>query len=303
MTTILIIGASGFIGRHLTKALLAQGYAIRCLTRTPSRLEDLAAIGCKIVQGDISDLASVQRAMASVQAVYIAIHTLSPQPSSRANARFMDVEKNGLQNVITACRSGDINRVIYVTSLRIAPDAPSEWLRERWQTEQLLLNSGLDTTVIRPGYIIGSGGRGFEMILGNAKRQIAVSLTGDRPKMRPIALDDLVYYLTGVLDEPGAYGQCYDVGNDELLSTNQLIDSIADLLGRRHPIKIQMPLALLALLASPIERLAKLPRGAIKGFVDSLRINMIGDPLRIRTILPQPLLSFRQAVEQALMIL
>jgi uncharacterized protein YbjT (DUF2867 family) len=289
MTTILIIGASGFIGRHLTKALLAQGYAIRCLTRTPSRLEDLAAIGCKIVQGDISDLASVQRAMASVQAVYIAIHTLSPQPSSRANARFMDVEKNGLQNVITACRSGDINRVIYVTSLGIAPDAPSEWLRERWQTEQLLLNSGLDTTVIR--------------ILGNAKRQIAVSPTGDRPKMRPIALDDLVYYLTGVLDEPGAYGQCYDVGNDELLSTNQLIDSIADLLGRRHPIKIQMPLALLALLASPIERLAKLPRGAIKGFVDSLRINMIGDPLRIRTILPQPLLSFRQAVEQALMIL
>jgi uncharacterized protein YbjT (DUF2867 family) len=275
MKTILVIGASGFIGRHLTKSLLAKGYAIRCLARNPARLEDLAVIDCEIVQGDVSDLASVQRAMASVQAVYIAIHTLSPQPSSKADARFMDVEKNGLQNVITACRSGDVRRVIYVTSLGIAPDAPSEWLRERWQAEQLLLNSGLDTTVIRPGYIIGMGGRGFEMILGNAKRKIAVSLTGDRPKMRPIALDDLVYYLAGVLDEARAYGQYYDVGNDELLSTNQLIDSIADLLDRRHPIKIQMPLALLAALASPIERLAKLPRGAIKGFVDSLKINIV----------------------------
>jgi hypothetical protein len=119
--------------------------------------------------------------------------------------------------------------------------------------------------------------------------------------MRPIDLDDLVYYLTGVLHDPGAYGQYYDVGNDELLSTNQLIDSIADWLDRRHPIKIQMPLALLAALASPIERLAKLPKGAIKGFVDSLKINMIGDPLPIRAILPQPLLAFRQAVERALM--
>jgi hypothetical protein len=79
-----------------------------------------------------------------------------------------------------------------------------------------------------------------------------------------------------------------------------LIDSIADLLGRRHPIKIHMPLVLLAALASPIERLAKLPRGGIKGFVDSLKINMIGEARPIRTILPQPLLSFRQAVERAI---
>jgi hypothetical protein len=64
----------------------------------------------------------------------------------------------------------------------------------------------------------------------------------------------------------------------------------------------QWYLVLLAALASPIERLAKLPRGAIKGFVDSLKINTIDDPLAIRAILPQPLLSFRQAVERALMI-
>lgn len=101
--------------------------------------------------------------MTSVQAVYIAIHTLSPQPSSSANSRFMDVEKNGLQNVITACRSGNVRRIIYVTSLGIAPDAPSEWLRERWHSEQLLLNSGLDATVIQPGHIVGVGGRGLEM--------------------------------------------------------------------------------------------------------------------------------------------
>ena len=77
-----------------------------------------------MVQGDISDLASVQRAMQSVNAVFISMHTLSPQRSSDARMRFMDLEKNELQNVSSA-------------------DAANEWLRERWHSEQLLLRSGL----------------------------------------------------------------------------------------------------------------------------------------------------------------
>ena len=307
MKTILIIGASGFIGRHLTKALLAEGDTVRCLARDPAKVQDLAAAGCEIVQGDISDLSSVQHATESIEAVYISIHTLSPQKGApqkdgQAQARFMDVEKNGLQNVVTACRACGVRRVVYVTSLGISPNEPSEWLRERWHAEQLLLKSGLEVTVIRPGMIVGAGGRGFEMTVSNAKRRIAISLSGNTPKMRTIAVDDLVYYLSGVLNDPRAYGQCYDVGNDDVLSSGQSIDIVADLLGRRHPIKVQIPLAPLGALAPFIERIARLPGGAIKGFVEAMKIDGIGDPTPIRTILPRPLLSFRQAAARALKI-
>ncbi len=302
MNSILIIGASGFVGGHLARALLAEGHTIRCLARDPARFQELAAAGCEIVQGDISDLSSVQRAMESIQAAYVSIHTLSPQQTSGARPRFMDVEANGLQNVVTACQSRGVHRVVYVTSLGTAPDEPSEWLRERWQTEQLLLNSGLDATVIRPGNIVGVGGRGFDTIVSQARRRIAITLGGNRPKMRTIALDDLIYYLRGVLDDPRAYGQRYDVGNDDVVAINQMIDTTAEILGRRYPVKIQIPSALLGALAPPIERISKLPTGGIKGFVDSLKTDMIGDPTAIRAILPRPLLSFRQAVERALAV-
>lgn len=302
MKTILVIGASGFVGGHLAKALLAEGHAVRCLARDPARVGALAAAGCAVVRGDIADLAAVERAVDGVEAVYISIHTLSPQPAGGAGPRFMDVEKNGLQNVIAACRSHAVKRVVYVTSLGIAPDERSEWLRERWHAEQMLLNSGLDATVIRPGYIIGVGGRGFDTVVGNAKRRIAVSMGGDRPRMRTIALDDLIYYLVGVLGEPRAYGQCYDVGNDDVPSINQLIDGTADVLGRRPPVKLQIPLGLLGALAPLIERMAKLPAGAIKGFTQGMKVDAVGDPLPIRAVLHRPLLSFRQAVERALMI-
>jgi uncharacterized protein YbjT (DUF2867 family) len=301
MKKILIIGASGFVGRNLTKALLAEGHAIRCLARDTAKVQDLAAAGCEVVQGDISDLSSVQRATESVQAVYIAIHMLSPQPASTSNERFMEVELNGLQNVVTACQANGANRLIYVTSLGVAADAPSEWLRERWRAEQFLLESGLDVTVIRPGMIAGAGGRGFDTLVSQAKQSVAVGL-GSRQKMRTIAIDDLIYYLVGVLDDPRAYGQCYDVGNDDVLSNAQMIDADADILGRRHPIKIGIPLGFLGALSPLIERAAKFPKGSFKGLLDSLEGDMSGDPTPIRSILPRALLTYRQAVERAFTI-
>lgn len=302
MKKVLVIGASGFIGKQLANALLAAGYAVRCLARNGVKVEDLARAGCEIVPGDIADLAAVQRAVAAVEAVYISIHTLSPQPGSGPGSRFMDVEKTGVQNVITACRASGVRRVVYVTSLGVSADEQSEWLRERWHTEQLLLTSGLDATVIRPGFVIGAGGLGFDTVVGNARRRVAFSLSGDRPLMRTIAVADLIYYLVGVLDEPLAYGQGYDVGNDDILSINQLIDGTADLLGRPHPLKFQLPLALMGASAPLIERMGKLPSGTIKGIVDGVKVDMIGDPQPLRALLPRPLLPFRQAAEMALMI-
>ncbi len=299
MKPILVVGASGFVGEHLAKALLAEGNPVRCLARDPAKVKDLAALGCEVVHGDISDLASVQRTVEAVEAVYISIHTLSPQPGSPPNQRFMAVEMDGLQNIAAACKAQGVRRVLYVTSLGIAADASSEWLRERWKAEQFLIGSGLDVTVIRPGMIVGRGGRGFGMLASQAGKSIAVGLGGSQ-KMRSIAIDDLVYYLAGVLNDPRAYGQHYDVGNDDVLTNSQMTNIVADILGRRPPLKLKIPTALLGASAPLIERLGKLSKGAIRGIADSGASDMRGDPLPIRTILPRPLLSFRQAAEQAL---
>ena len=300
MKPVLIIGASGFVGGRLATTLLAQGRAVRGLARDPARAAGLARAGCEIVAGDIADPDAVARAVAGTAAVYVSIHTLSAQPGGAAGSRFMAVEQDGLRNVIAACRDGGVRRVVYVTSLGISPDEASEWLRERWHAEQTLLTSGLDATVIQPGSIIGVGGRGFDTVVGNAKRRVSISMGGDAPKLRTIALDDLVYYLIGVLDEPRAFGRAFDVGNDDVPSVNQLIDATAEILGRPRPVKLQIPMEFLGACAPLIERLAKMPKGAVNGFVEGMKVDAIGDPAPIRAILPRPLLPLRAAVERAL---
>ena len=300
MKKILVIGSSGFVGRHVAQELRADGYAVRCLARNPAKVQDLAAIGCEVVQGDMLDLASMQHALESVDAAYISVHTLSPQPARTAGQGFMDVEMDGLRNIVTACRTNGVRRLIYVTFLGAAPDGPSAWIRGRWKAEQFLLHSGLDVTVIRPGQIVGVGGQGFNMLVAQAKRSTALIMGSGRQKFRTIALDDLVYYLVGVLNDPRAHGQCYDVGSDDILTTDHMIDRAADILGRKHPRKIHIPRAFLGALAPFIERRTKAPKGAIKGFLDGMKADMIGDPTPIRAILPRTPLPYRQAVERAL---
>jgi uncharacterized protein YbjT (DUF2867 family) len=212
----------------------------------------------------------------------------------------MEIEMAGMRNVIAAATVEKVRRVMYVTSQGIAPDARSAWLSERWKIEQLLLDSGLDATVFRPGCIIGRGGHGFDTLLANARRHLAISLSGNKPLFRSIAVDDLVYYLIKALHEPNTFGQRFDVGNDDVLSMNQMTDITAHILGRSAPFHLQPPPRLLKLIAPLLDRLARLPRGAALGLVESLAVDSIGDPTRIRRMLPNSLMTFEESVRLAL---
>jgi uncharacterized protein YbjT (DUF2867 family) len=212
----------------------------------------------------------------------------------------MDVELDGLQNIVKACRNQSVRRLVYLTFLGIAPDSKSEWVRGRHRAERELIASGLDVTVLRPFQIVGVGGGGFNLMMGQARRRFTPVLGNGKRKARNISVDDLLYYLMGVRTEPRSYGRCFDVGCDDVLTADEMIDVGAEVLGRRPPIKVHLPAGLLTALAPVIERLARLPAGAIRGMLDAGEDDAIGDPTPIRELLPRPPRSYRAAVEHAL---
>jgi uncharacterized protein YbjT (DUF2867 family) len=294
---VLVIGATGFLGRRVVAALQDEGRSVRCLARTPEKAADLTTAGAVIVKGDMLDAESVEAAVDGVSAVIVCVHTISPQGAAGAEQGFMDVEAEGLRHVATACTKHGVGRVLYVTSIGVAEHAPSSWLRGRWQTEKELLSSGLDVTIIRPGMIVGRGGDGFGIVARAATKRFAVSIAGPRQKFRTVAVDDLAHDIVDLIDIPGAAGAVLEVGSDDVLTMREMAEVAAASIGRRPGITLFIPGGLIRGLAPLVERVAKVPHGAIAGFVgDATQDDMVGDPSSLRALLGRSDRPFREAI-------
>lgn len=296
----LVLGGTGLTGRRLVEALLQEGFLVRCAVRNLDAARARLPAAAELVRGDIADRASIEAAVRGCEAVFNCVHTLSPQKGAAPGETFVDTELRGLENVVAACRIHGVRRVLYVTFLGITPDTPSIWARGRWKAEQMLLGSGLDVTILRPGQIVGRGGFGFETTLANARRRVALILGSGRSRMQNIALDDLVHYLVRSLDEPRTFGRAFDVGGDEAFTTDEMVDVAARVLGRRPPWKLHLLPWLLAPFAGLFERLAGLPRGAFADLLLGLNADLVGDVGPIRAIIPLTPMPYAQAVERAL---
>ncbi|WP_435154040.1 SDR family oxidoreductase [Amycolatopsis sacchari] len=299
ISSVLVIGASGFVGRHAVGELLEKGYRVRCVARRPEAIEDLAARGCEVVKGDITDAGSMGRALDSMDAVVVCVHTLLPRArGTDASADFVETELEGLRNIVAGCRANNVGRLVYVTFLGVRPDAENPWTRGRWKAEQYLFDSGLDVTVFRPGMIVGTGGRGFGVLMSQARNPVSVILGNGRQRFQHIAVTDLAYYLVGSLARPETFGQAFDVGGSEILSYNQMVDLAAGVLGRGRTVKLHLPRWPLAMAAPLIERVSRMPRGSLRAFLAGLKTDSVGDPGPIQRILPRQPLSFTEAVKQ-----
>ncbi|WP_437895573.1 SDR family oxidoreductase [Sorangium sp. So ce124] len=300
MRTVLVLGGTGLTGRRLVNVLLQEGFLVRCAVRNLDAARARLPAAAELVRGDIADRASIEEAARGCEAVFNCVHTLSPQKGAAPGETFVDTEVRGLENVVAACRLHGVRRVLYVTFLGITPDTRSIWARGRWKAEQMLLGSGLDVTILRPGQIVGRGGFGFETTLANARRRVALILGSGRNRMQNIALDDLVHYLVRSLDEPRTFGRAFDVGGDVAFTTDEMVDVAARVLGRRPPWKLHLLPWLLAPFAGLFERLAGLPRGAFADLLLGVDADLVGDVRPIRAIIPLTPMPYAQAVERAL---
>jgi len=299
---VLVIGATGFVGRQVVASLAAKGRLVRCMARTPERAGDLVRDGVTVVPGDMLDQAAVHEAVEGVSAVIVCVHTISPQRSATKHQGFMDVEAQGLRHIVAACEKSGVARVLYVTAIGVAEHAASTWSRGRWLTERELFDSGLDVTVVRPGMIVGRGGDGFAIVARGATKRFAFAFAGPLQRFRTVAVDDLARDLADLLDLPGAVGKTFEVGSDDVLTMREMTDIAATSIGRKPGTILFFPAGVLRLLAPLLERATRVPRGAISGFFgEGPREDMVGDPTALRTILGRVDRSYRQSIEGQLL--
>lgn len=226
--SILVTGASGYIGGRLQRALATEGRRVRCMARRPDELRARVASGVEVVYGDVLEPASLTTALAGIDTAFFLIHGM-------AMARdFARVEQEGARNFARAARASGIRRIIYLGGLG-AESYLSAHLASRQEVGRLLRESGVPTLELRASVILGSGSLSFELVRALVERlPVLITPKWVRQRTQPIAIDDVIAYLVAAIDLSLASSMTIEIGGRDRVSYLDLMREFARQRGLRR---------------------------------------------------------------------
>ncbi len=223
---VLVVGATGALGRAVVQLLRARGVAVRALNRHPEQAADLAALGAEVVAGDLTDPASLQRACAGTQRVLAAAHGILGRGRWRSEA----VDDRGHHALIDAARAAGVQRFVYTSAMGARADHPIDFFRTKHRVEQVVLASGLDAVVLRPSSFMEQHVHLFngKAVLDKGK----ASLIGPGTKKRNFvcAADVAQFAVRSLLEDPPPFRQL-DIGGPDNVSNTEVAALYAQLAG------------------------------------------------------------------------
>jgi uncharacterized protein YbjT (DUF2867 family) len=296
---IAIAGATGYIGGRLAPRLLDAGYSLRCLVRSPRKLEErdwTPDPRVEVWKSDLGDRASLARDLAGCDAAFYLVHSM--MSSDRAYA------ERDLALALAfagAARDAGVGRIIYLGGLGEMGSGLSEHLRSRREVESALASTGVPVTVLRAAMIIGSGSASFEIMRYLVQRlPVMTTPTWVSTRCQPIAIENVLGYLVGALSTPETTGEVFDIGGRDNLSYRDMMRIMAEELGLPPRWIIPVPLLTPRLSSHWIQLITPLSHRIAMPLAEGLKNEVICRDNRITTLIPQHLLDVREAIHAAL---
>jgi uncharacterized protein YbjT (DUF2867 family) len=297
---ILVTGATGYVGGRLIPALLERGYRVRAMGRNPAKT------ACRpwarhdrmeLVQGDVLDLESLKKASAGCRAAYYLVHSMIAQKE-----KFVEADRKAARHMVAAAAAAGLERIIYLGGLAEAKHGDlSKHLKSRIEVARILQSGPVPTTDLRAPMIIGSGSASFEILRYLVERlPIMTTPRWVRSLNQPIAIRNVINYLVGCLEHDPTVGQTYDIGGPDILTYHDLLDIYAEEAQLPKRLIIPVPVLTPTLSALWIHLISPVPKSIALPLTEGLTSDAVCTENRIRSIIPQKLLTCREAIRLAL---
>ncbi|MDK9706465.1 MAG: SDR family oxidoreductase [Desulforhopalus sp.] len=238
--TVLITGATGYIGRRLTHHLLDQNrHTVRLLVRNRRKVQVAVADRVEIMEGSTFDRPSLDRALSGVDTAFYLIHSMGEKDDYRR------LDSTSAENFVQAAIAAGVRRIIYLGGLGVK-DTASKHLLSRLETGEILAAQPeqIQTLWLRAGVIIGSGSASYE-IIRNLAQKLPFMLTPKwvRTVSQPIAIGDVLNYLEAAIDVPATGNLVVDIGAEKI-SFQEMVSQAAKTMGLRRwivPVPVLSP--------------------------------------------------------------
>ncbi|WP_112239069.1 SDR family oxidoreductase [Kribbella monticola] len=296
---VLVTGVTGYIGGRLVPELLEAGFRVRAMARNPQRLRDRDWFGdVEVVEADAGDPEQVAAALQGVDIAYYLIHALG------TGNRFESRDRHTALTFGTAAREAGIRRIVYLGGLYPQGEELSPHLDSRREVGEILLASGVPTTVLRAAVILGSGSASFEMLRHLTDRlpfMVTPRWLGTR--IQPIAVRDVLLYLVGSASMPAEVSRGFDIGGPDVLTYRDMMQRYAAVAGLQPRRIVTLPLLTPSLSSHWVGLVTPVPSSIARPLVDSLIHEVVCKEHDIAQYVADPeagLIGFDRAVELAL---
>ena len=258
---IAVAGGTGFLGRHISRALIGAGHEVTVLSRTPEKvgyIDGLGGVGA--VRADVTDPALLDGSLEGQDAVVNCVQFPNhPVEVPRKGLTYDAHDRKGTENLLSEAQRSGVGRFVYISGAGADVSSDKTWYRAKGFAEDAIKRSGSEFAILRPSWAYGPEDRALNKFAFMARYSPVVVIPGVRPQLvQPVHVDDIALAVARIFERDSSWGRVFEIGSDEVLSMHQIVETLLTVLGKRR-LMVHVPLMLAKLGTAPLRLLPRPP--------------------------------------------
>jgi NADH dehydrogenase len=258
---IAVAGGTGFLGRHISRALLDAEHHVTVLSRTPAKVASIELLeGATGAAADVTDPAALQGVLDGHEAlVNCAQFPNHPVEVPRKGLTYDRYDRQGTENLLAEASRAGVGRILYISGAGADVASDKNWYRAKGFAEDAIKRSGLDFVILRPSWAYGPEDKALNKFAFIARLSPVIPIPGVRPQLiQPVHVDDIALAVARAFERDGAWGRVLEIGSDEVMTMRQVVRTMLAVMDKRR-LLLPIPLAVAKLGTAPLRLLPSPP--------------------------------------------